>query len=134
MLGVLIAIVILVPAGLIVLLVATAAIKARPDQEAHPPAPGHWMGIGIGIGIPIGLFLGLVMGIAVENVPIGVALGPAMGVGIGAGIGAALEANHKDEMRPLTDDEQRERSLVTLLAGVILLVGVLVLAAVFALR
>lgn len=134
MLGVLTAIAILVPAGLIVLLIAAAAIKARPDQQAQPPAPGHWMGIGIGIGIPIGLFLGLVVGIAVESVPIGIALGPAMGVGIGAGIGAALEAKDKDEMRPLTDDEQRERSLVTLLALVILLVGVLVLATVFVLR
>ena len=132
--GVLIAIVFLVPAGLIVVLVTAAAIKARPDQEAYPPAPGHWMGIGIGTGIPIGLFLGLAMGIAVENIPIGIALGPAMGVGIGAGIGAALEAKHKDEFRPLTDDEQRERSLVALLAGVILLIGVLVLAAVFVLR
>lgn len=134
MLGVLIAIAILVPAGLIVLLIAAAAIKARPDQQAQPPAPGHWMGIGIGIGIPIGLFLGLVVGIAVESVPVGIALGPAMGVGIGAGIGAVLEAKHKNEMQPLTDDEQRERSLVTLLAGVILLVGVLVLGAVLVLR
>ena len=82
MLGILIAIVILVPAGLIVLLVTAAAIKAGPDGEAYHPAPGHWMGIGIGVGIPIGLFLGLVMGIAVENIPIGIALGPAMGVGV----------------------------------------------------
>jgi hypothetical protein len=57
-----------------------------------------------------------------------------MGVGIGAGIGAALEVKHKDVLRPLTGDERRERSLVTLLAGVILLVGVLVLVTVLVLR
>ena len=124
--------VILVPLVLVVLLVSAAALRARPDQEPRPP--GHWLGIGIGLGIPIGLVFGTVLGISMDNMALGIALGPAIGVSIGTAIGAALEARHKNQAQPLTDDEQRERTLATILAGVILLVGVLILVAVLVFR
>lgn len=67
------------------------------DQETHPK--GYWISIGISIGAGFGVALGLVF----DNL----ALGIAIGAGIGVSIGAALEQKNKDNLRQLTEQEQK---------------------------
>lgn len=81
---------------------------------------GYWMGIGIATGIA----LGLPIGIALNNI----ALGTAVGIGIGVAIGAILEAKHKNNIRPLTDDEKETREKVIRFIGGLVLLGVIFLA------
>lgn len=83
---------------------------------------GYWMGIGISIGIAIGAALGPVF----ENFGAGIGIG----VAIGAGIGSALEQRHKDELRPLTEQEKvrQKRSILIGLTVMILLVIVSIVA------
>ena len=57
------------------------------------------MNHGIGMGLPIGMCIGVAMG----NIAIGVAIGVAIGTAIGSG----LEKKHKDEIRPLTAEEEK---------------------------
>ncbi len=86
----------------------------------HPK--GYWMGVGISIGVAIGVALGPLF----DNLGIGIAVG----IAIGSGIGASLEQKNKDNIRPLTEQEQQRQKL-----GVVIgfaLVGILVLALVIA--
>jgi predicted nucleic acid-binding Zn ribbon protein len=62
---------------------------------------GYWMSVGISIGLAIGVALGPLFG----NIGIGIAIG----VAIGSGIGTSLERRHWDEVRPLTEAEQRRQ-------------------------
>jgi predicted MFS family arabinose efflux permease len=73
------------------------------------------MSVGISLGVAIGAGLGPVF----DNFGVGIGVG----VALGAAIGAALEQRHKDELRPLTEQEKvRQRrgiliglTLITLL-------------------
>ena len=76
---------------------------------------GHWMSIGMCIGIAIGCVPSLA-GILFDEMSSFVAIGPAIGCGLGVAIGSALERKHKDELRPLTEEEQRVRFRMTLVA------------------
>lgn len=82
-----------------------------PTMQGKYPQ-GHWMSIGMLIGISIGAIPSLA-GIVFDDTSSFVALGPAMGCGLGVAIGTALERKHKDELRPLTEEEQRLRSRMT---------------------
>lgn len=78
------------------------------------------------IGISIGVAIGVTMGPIFDNFGVGIGIG----VAIGSGIGASLEQKNKDNIRPLTEQEQRRQKL-----GVVIglpLVGILVLALVIA--
>jgi len=90
-------------AVMILVLGIFAAIKIRKQNEIRAQYPGYpkgyWQSQGIGIGIAIGAGIG----VALDNIAIGVAIG----VAIGAGIGAELEKKHADEIRPMTDEEQK---------------------------
>jgi len=90
-------------AVMVVVLGVFAAIQAKKHAEIrkkHPGYPkGHWMSHGISLGIPIGVGIGVAMG----NIAVGVAIGAAIGTAIGAG----LEKKHQDEIRPLTEEEQK---------------------------
>ncbi len=92
-------------AVMVVVLGIFAAIQAKKHMEIrkqHPGYPkGHWMNHGISLGIPIGVGIGIAMG----NLAIGVDICVAIGTDIGSG----LEKKHKDEIRPLTDEEQKLR-------------------------
>jgi len=95
---------------------------------------GHWMGIGMAIGLPIGYFLSLLMGVLTDNTTSFIALGPAIGCGLGVALGSALEQRHKNEVRPLTEKEQKIRSwavgigLLLAFLGVLALMGTLLIA------
>ncbi len=84
-----------------------------PTMQGKYPE-GHWMSIGLCIGIAIGCIPSLV-GLLFDPMSSFVAIGPAIGCGFGVAIGSALERKHKDELRPLTEEEQRFRSRLTFL-------------------
>jgi len=78
---------------------------------------GYWMAVGLSIGVAIGVAMGPLF----DNLGIGIAIG----VAIGSGIGTSLEQKNKDNIRPLTEQEQKRQKL-----GVVIgsgLVGILVL-------
>jgi hypothetical protein len=75
------------------------------DIRKHPK--GYWMGIGMSIGIALGAALGPIF----DNFGTGIGIG----VAIGAGIGASLEQRHKDNLRPLTEQEKaRQKRGITI--------------------
>jgi preprotein translocase subunit SecY len=81
---------------------------------------GYWMVIGICIGIAIGVAMGPIFG----NFGIGIAIG----IAIGSGIGASLERKNRDNIRPLTEQEQKRQKLGVVVG--LTLLGILLLAAV----
>ena len=86
----------------------------------HPK--GYWMGVGLSIGVAIGVALGPLF----DNIGIGIAIG----IAIGSGIGASLEQKNKDNVRPLTEQEQKRQKLGVVIG--LALFGVLVLALIIA--
>ena len=109
-------------AVMILVLGVFAAIQAKKHMDIrkrHPGYPkGYWMSHGMGLGMPIGIAIGVALG----NIAVGVAIGVAMGTGIGSG----LEKKHKDEIRPLTAEEERlKRQSIMFSAGTLTL-GMLV--------
>ena len=117
--------------GLIALIILAlgvfAYIKIQKQKEIRQKHPGYpenyWKGQGLGMGIAIGAGVGVALG----NIAIGVALG----VAIGAAIGSNLEKQHKDEIRPITDEEKELQKQVNIFTVGILLVGVVVFVIVF---
>ena len=91
-------------------------MEIRKKLSGYPK--GYWMSKGIGIGVAIGVG----MGIAMNNIPVGVGAG----VAIGAAIGSRLEKKHKDEIRPMTDEEKKLKKQSILLVFGTLLIGILV--------
>ena len=83
---------------------------------------GYWMAAGISVGIAIGVAMGPIF----DNFGVGIGIG----IAIGSGIGASLERKNKDNIRPLTEQEQKRQKLGTVIA--LVLVGVLLMAALIA--
>ncbi len=112
--------------GLIVVMVLVlavfAVIKAKKQaaiRKKYPGYPkGYWMGQGLGIGIAIGAGMGVAMG--------NLAIGVGVGVAIGTSIGAGLEKKHKDEIRPITDEEKKLKKQSILFSAGIMMLGVVV--------
>jgi hypothetical protein len=65
------------------------------------------------LGISIGSIPSLLVGILLDNVLPWAGIAPAMGLGFGVAIGAVLERKHKDELRPLTEEEKQLRFRMT---------------------
>lgn len=84
---------------------------------------GHFINQGIAIGIPLGLPIGLAMG--------NISLGLPIGLAIGYAIGLSMEEKNKDKIRPLTPEEEERKKNLTKFTIALLLLGVIVLAAVF---
>ncbi len=116
----------LIVIGIGVFLVFNRNLK-QADETRYPE--GHWMGIGIGIGLLLGMPAGLLMGIAMDNMAIGVATGPALGMGLGIAIGSALEKKHKENVRPLSEEERRMKKRLTLVTLKLLIIGILIFLA-----
>ena len=117
--------------GLIAVMVLAIGVfaynKIKKQNEIRQKYPGYpenyWKGQGIGMGIAIGAGIGVALG----NIAIGVGIG----VAIGAAIGTNLEKQHKDEIRPMTEEEKELQKQVTLFSVGILLVGSVVFAILF---
>ena len=88
-------------------------------RKKYPGYPkGHWMSQGIGIGIAIGAAIGVALG----NIAVGVGIGVAIGTAIGSG----LEKQHKDEIRPITEEEKiMKRQSILFVVGT-MMVGLIV--------
>jgi hypothetical protein len=84
----------------------------------HKYPKGYWMSIGIGIGVAIGAAMGPIF----DNFGVGIGIG----IAIGTSIGASLERKNKDNIRPLTEQEQKRQKLGIVIG--LALVGVLLLA------
>jgi preprotein translocase subunit SecY len=78
---------------------------------------GYWMSVGISIGVAIGVAMGPIF----DNFGVGIGIG----IAIGSGIGASLEQKNKDNIRPLTEQEQKRQkfgvAIGLALAGILLL-------------
>lgn len=93
--------------------------KLTEIRKKYPGYPkGYWMSRGIGIGIAIGAGIGIAMGY--------IAIGVAIGVAIGAAIGSGLEKQHKDEIRPITEEEEKIKKQSFLISVGTMLVGIVV--------
>lgn len=115
-------ILLMVITGVLLLVLAFVSFKQSKKmaaiREKHPGYPkGHWQEKGMGAGVAMGTGIGVAMG--------KIAIGVAIGVAIGAAIGAGWEKKHKDDIRPITDEERaiKRQSLTYTLS--ILLVGFL---------
>jgi len=98
--------------------------KQAEIRKKYPGYPkGHWMSQGIGIGIAIGAGIGVAMG----NIAIGIAIG----VAIGAAIGSGLEKQHKDEVRPITEEEEKIRKQSLLFVISTLLLGLMAFVVIY---
>ena len=71
------------------------------NERQYPK--GYWMSIGISIVVAIGVAMGPLF----DNIGVGIAVG----IAIGSGIGASLEQKNKDNIRPLTEQEQKRQKL-----------------------
>ena len=98
----------------------TQAKKQAEIRKKYPGYPkGYWMGQGIGIGVAIGTGIG----VAMDNIAMGVAIG----VAIGAAIGLGLEKQHKDEIRAITDEEEKlKKQAILFSVGTMMILGLIV--------
>lgn len=94
------------------------------NESKHPK--GYWMSVGIGIGIAIGVALGPIF----DNLGTGIGIG----VAIGVGIGTSLEQRNKDNLRPLTDEEQKRQKRGIAIGMVIATILALLLIVVYFLQ
>jgi hypothetical protein len=85
------------------------------NEKKYPK--GYWMGVGLSIGVAIGVALGPLF----DNIGIGIAIG----IAIGSGIGASLEQRYKDNIRPLTEQENKRRRWAVIIGLLILLASVI---------
>lgn len=99
----------------------TQKIKLNKIRKKHPGYPkGYWINQGVGIGVAVGVAFGA----AVGNMGLGIAIG----IAIGAAIGSGLEKKHKDEIRPLTAEEEKLKKQSILFTMAILTAGIIVFA------
>jgi preprotein translocase subunit SecY len=90
------------------------------NERKYPK--GYWVAVGISIGVAIGVAMGPIF----DNFGVGIGIG----IAIGSGIGASLERKNKDNIRPLTEQEQKRQKLGVVIG--LALVGVLLLALIIA--
>ena len=114
----------LVVMGILVFVASSARKSKMAGLEKYPQ--GHWIGIGISIGAGFGVALGSVF----DNLGLGIG----MGMCLGLAIGAALEQKNRDNLRPLTDDEQKTRRWGVVLGLIMLIAGVGAFAFILLLR
>ncbi len=116
----LIAVIVLV-LGIFAIIQFKKQMMIRKKNSGYPE--GYWMSKGMGIGIAIGAGIGIAMG----TIPIGIGIG----VALGAAIGSGLEKKHKDEIRPMTDEEKKLKKQSILFTFGILIIGIVVFIATY---
>jgi len=84
------------------------------NERKYPK--GYWMGVGLSIGVAIGVAVGPIF----DNIGIGIA--------IGSGIGASLEQRHKDNIRPLTEQEHKRQRWAVVVGLLVMLASVIAIA------
>ncbi len=134
--AVLVGTIVVVGAGLFLfLLLRNERMAQGPTPQGRYPR-GHWMSIGMCLGIALGCIPSMA-GLLSDAMSPFVGVGPAIGVALGFAIGTALEERHKDELRPLTEEERQTRARLTviglgalalLILSVVVLGGILMVA------
>ena len=81
---------------------------------------GYWMAVGISVGLAIGVAMGPLF----DSIGIGIAIG----IAIGSGIGTSLEQKYKDNIRPLTEQENQRQRWGVILGLLIMLAMVITMA------
>jgi len=76
------------------------------------------MNQGVGVGLAIEAGIGAVLG--------SLSIGDGIGVGVGLGFGSRLETQHKDELRPVTEEEKAIKKQTIVFVPGILLAGFIV--------
>ncbi len=108
-----VAVIVVVGIGMVMFVLLRNARTAQgPTMQGKYPQ-GHWMSIGMCIGIALGCIPSFV-GLLFDQMAPFVGIGPAIGCALGVAIGSALERKHKDELRPLTEEDRRVRFRLTL--------------------
>ncbi|MFH1257873.1 MAG: hypothetical protein ABIG96_05900 [Candidatus Micrarchaeota archaeon] len=97
----------------------------------HPK--GHYLGLGMGLGMVIFTPIGIALSITTGN-PGLMGVGPAIGLSIGLAIGSALEKKHENELRPLTPEEEKFKSIGMKFAIILLVLGAVAAVALFFFR
>ena len=92
-------------------------------NEGYPE--GHFVRKWTAIGVAIGAALGIPVGFAIGN-PGLFGIGLPVGLALGLSIGSAIEAKYKKEgkLRPLTEEEKRNRKSGVVIGVALLLIGV----------
>lgn len=120
--------------GLIALLVLALAvvviIQNRKEQEIRKNNPGYPQEYFINQGVAMGVAFGAGIGVALDNI----ALGVGIGIALGAAVGFANEKKHKDEIRPLLEEEKKLRKQSLLMIAGVLVLGIAVFLLAYFLR
>jgi len=114
--------IILVIAVFIIAIAVFARRKFKIQQEIRRNNPGHPKGYWLEQGAGLGVAIGAAIGVALGNIAIGVGIG----VAIGTAIGSMWETQHKDEMRPILEEEKKLRKQTFLFVVGLLLTGLIV--------
>ena len=117
--------VILIP--LMILMGAFAMRMVKKQNELLKKYPGYPKGYFKSQGMGLGIAIGAGLGVAIGNIAMGVAIG----VALGAAIGSSKEAKHKDDIRPVTEEEKALRKQKFVFISGILLAGLLVFLLVY---
>ena len=115
LLAIIIGAIVVVGVGVVVVVLTRNARTAQGPAMAGKYPQGHWMSVGMCIGIALGC-IPSVAGVLFDEMSSFVAFGPAIGCALGVAIGSAFKQKHKAELRPLTEEEQRTRFRLTLVA------------------
>jgi len=106
----------------IIAIAVFARRKFKMQQEIRKNNPGYpkgyWLEQGAGVGVAIGAGIGVALG--------NIAIGVAVGVAIGTAIGSMWETQHKDEMRPMLEEEKKLRKQTILFMIGLLLTALIV--------
>lgn len=99
--------------------------QQREIRKKNPGYPkGYWLEQGTGFGVAIGAGIGVALG----NIAIGVGIG----VAIGAAIGSMWETQHKDEIRPMLEEEKKlRRQTFLFMIGLLLAILIIFVATYF---
>lgn len=110
-------------------LVLLRNVRTAQGPTMHGKYPqGHWMSVGMCLGIALGCIPSFV-GLLFDKMAPFVGIGPAIGCALGVAIGSALERKHKDELRPLTKEEEQVRFRMSVVGLTALALVVLILFA-----
>jgi len=110
---------------LVVFLVIKAlALQRKSQQKEGAPPKGHYFNKGITTYMPLGFLVSIPIGLISHNLIIAVLLGPVAGLLIGILVGKKSESKHKKELRTLTFEEQKLKTLAQRLLSVLILLSI----------
>jgi len=100
------------------------------ENKKYPE--GHFVGLWTGLGIAMFAGLGVPLSIALDNFAF-IGIGPAIGVGVGIAIGQSIEDKKKKEgkIRPLTEDEKKNRKKLLFFTIALLVLGIIAFLGVY---